>query len=90
MRVKAVLHYLKETVDYAILYGAVSAPLEGFADADYAADPDKCRSTGGYVFLMAGGAITWGSKLLPTVATSTMEATWRTAMESRRRYGCAS
>jgi hypothetical protein len=74
MRVKAVRHYLKETVDYAIIYGAASTPLEGYADSDYAADPDKRRSTGGYVFLMAGGAITWGSKLLPTVATSTMEA----------------
>jgi hypothetical protein len=26
------------------------------------------------VFLLAGGAISWGSKVLPTVATSTMEA----------------
>jgi hypothetical protein len=46
----------------------------GYADSDYAANPDKRRSTGGFVFLLAWGAISWGSKLLPTVATSIMEA----------------
>jgi hypothetical protein len=44
------------------------------AYADFAADPDRRCSVGGYVFLRAGGAISWGSKLLPTLATSTMEA----------------
>jgi hypothetical protein len=72
--VKSVLHYLKQTAEYGIIYGLEDAPLEGYADSDYAVDPDKRRSTGGYVFLLAGGAISWGSKVLPTVATSTMEA----------------
>jgi hypothetical protein len=72
--IKGILHYLKQTEDYGIFYAAVTTLLDGFADADYAADPDKHRSTGGYVFMLAGGAITQSSKLLPTVATSTMEA----------------
>jgi hypothetical protein len=42
--------------------------------SDHAADVDKHRSTGGYVFLLGGGAIHSGSKLMPTVATSTLEA----------------
>jgi hypothetical protein len=76
VRVKGVLQYLKQTADYGIIYGLEDASLEGYTDSDYAADPDKRRSTGAYVFLLAGGAISWGSKLLPTVATctSTMEA----------------
>jgi hypothetical protein len=45
-----VLRYLKQTQDYSIIYGAADTLLEGYADSDYAADPDKCRSTGGFVF----------------------------------------
>jgi hypothetical protein len=73
VRVTRVLHYLKQTAECGIVYGLDDAPLEGYADSDYAVDPDKRRSTGGYMFVMAGGAISWGSKLLPTVPTSTME-----------------
>jgi hypothetical protein len=66
-----------------LLYGGSSDDtelrLEGFTDADYAADPDKRRSTGGYVFMLANGAISWASKLLPTVAVSTMEEEYMAA-----------
>jgi hypothetical protein len=74
VRVQPVLQYLKQTAECGICYGMQDTPLEGYADSDFAADPDKRRSTGGYVFVMAGGAISWGSKLLPTMATFTMEA----------------
>jgi hypothetical protein len=67
--VKGVLRYLKHTVDYGIKYGSGDATVKGYADADFAADLDRRRSVGGYVFLLAGGAISWGSKFLPTVAT---------------------
>jgi hypothetical protein len=73
-RVKRVLHYLKQMAEYGIIYGLEDAPLEGYADSDCAADPEKRRGTGGYVFLLAGGAISWGLKVLRTVATSTMVA----------------
>jgi hypothetical protein len=56
------------------MYGGEDLKIEGYCDADFASDPDSRRSTGGYVFKLAGGAVSWGSKLLPTVATSTMEA----------------
>jgi hypothetical protein len=32
---------LKQTQDYGIMYGTVTTPLEGYADSDYAADPDS-------------------------------------------------
>ena len=59
--------------------GDTELKLEGYSDADYAADPDKRRSTGGYVFVLAHGAISWASKLLATVAASTMEAEYMAA-----------
>jgi hypothetical protein len=46
----------------------------GFADADYAADKADRKSTLGYVFTLAGGAISWRSTKQRSVATSTTEA----------------
>jgi hypothetical protein len=78
--VKWLLQYLKKTTALGIQYGAKeSLEFEGFSDADFAADPDKRRSTGGSVFMLAGGAVDWSSKFLPTVATSTMEAEYMAA-----------
>jgi hypothetical protein len=74
VRVQGVLQYLKQTAECGIIYGLTDTPLEGYADSDLTADPDKRRSTGGNAFLVAGGAISWGSTLLPTVTSSTMEA----------------
>jgi KUP system potassium uptake protein len=46
----------------------------GFSDADYAADTTSRRSTSGYVFLLNGAAISWKTKLQPSVSLSTCEA----------------
>jgi len=48
--------------------------LHGYCDADHAADVDTRRSTTGFVFLVAGGAVSWCSKRQPTVAVSSTEA----------------
>ena len=48
--------------------------LRAFTDSDFAADVNTRRSTTGFVILVAGGAISWRSKLQSTVALSTMEA----------------
>ena len=71
--VKRILRYIRGTLDTKlILQGEVK--LTGYVDADYAGDKDTRRSTTGYVFKLGGGAISWCSKLQPTVALSTTEA----------------
>jgi hypothetical protein len=58
-----VLRYISGTVDLGILYRGTEQRVVGYCDADYAGDPDKRKSTSGYRFMMAGGAVSWGSKL---------------------------
>lgn len=74
-----VMAYIRGTLDYAIVYGGDGFEREslrpvGFVDADYGGCVDTRRSTTGYIFLMAGGAIAWTSSLQATVSLSTTEA----------------
>jgi hypothetical protein len=73
---KGVLRYLKGTINMGISFKSPS-PTEGttgYCDADYARDFTSRKSTTGWIFLLNGGAISWSSKLQPTVAQSTTEA----------------
>eukprot|EP00253_Pinus_taeda_P030085 PITA_30085 len=72
--VKWVLRYLRGTSNYCISYNKSSEFVCGYVDSDFAGDLDKRRSTSGYVFTLAGGAISWMSKLQNIVALSTTEA----------------
>jgi hypothetical protein len=69
-----VLRYLADTREYGIVFGNDGLIPEGYVDADYAGDVDTRRSTTGYVYTLAGGAISWSSRLQVTVAASTVEA----------------
>ena len=75
---KSLLHvigYVKNTMDYGLTYsGNANLTPVAYVDADYGGCRDMRRSTSGYVFMMAGGAVTWSSKRQPTVALSTVEA----------------
>ena len=46
----------------------------GYTDSDWAGCEDTRKSTSGYIFLLAGGAISWKSMKQSLVASSTMEA----------------
>ena len=68
------LRYLRGTSDYCITYDKSREFVCGYIDSDFAGDLDKRRSTSGYVFTLASGAISWISKLQNIFALSTTEA----------------
>jgi hypothetical protein len=60
--VKKVLRYVQRTKDLRLTYRiSDSLDIKGYSDADYAGDKDDRKSTTGYVFTLAGGAISWRS-----------------------------
>ncbi|RDX84971.1 hypothetical protein CR513_33902, partial [Mucuna pruriens] len=80
--VKWIFRYLRGTSKAGLVFGRGKPILEGYADADMARDLDGRRSTSGYVFTFAGGAISWQSKLQKCVALSTTEAEYIALTES--------
>ena len=58
--VKKALRYAQGTKDYMLIYRrSDSLEIKGYSDADFAGDKDDRKSTSGYVFTLAGGAISW-------------------------------
>ena len=51
-----------------------SLEIEGYSDADFAGDADDRKSTSGYIFTLAKGAISWKSSKQSVTASSTMYA----------------
>ena len=72
-----VVRYVGHTAHLGITYGRTAAPLEMYCDANYASCLDTRRSITGYLVVMYGGAIAWGSKKQATTAASTMEAEYQ-------------
>ena len=73
------LVYLKKSKNKGLFYSGSSLNLHVYSDSDWASDLDTRRSTSGYVVMMAGGPISWMSKLQSIVATSSMEAEYISA-----------
>jgi hypothetical protein len=73
--VKKVLRYLRRTRDFMLVYKR-SDTLEvvGYSDSDLAGDRDDRKSTSGYVFMVAQGAVSWKNGKQGQNASSTMEA----------------
>ena len=73
--VKKVLRYLQKTKDHMLVYREVDdLQVICYADADLAGCTDDRKSTTGFIFTLAGGAISWKSYKQSLVASSTMEA----------------
>ncbi|MGH7239999.1 MAG: Ty1/Copia family ribonuclease HI, partial [Candidatus Saccharimonadales bacterium] len=86
---KRVLRYLNASANSKLVYsgcnGYSAAPqLIGYCDADWASNVDDRRSTTGYVFMLAGGAISWKTKKQPTVALSSVEAEYMAATQATK------
>ena len=70
---KRVMRYLQRTKEYMLTYRK-SDQLEiiGYSDSDFAGCQDSRRYTLGYIYMLAGGAISWRSAKQTLVALSTM------------------
>ncbi|MCO5595202.1 hypothetical protein L7F22_049241 [Adiantum nelumboides] len=66
----------------ALCYGSQDLSVKGYSDSYYARDLDKRRSTSGFVFTLAGGAISWQSQLQDCITQSTIEAKYVVANEA--------
>ncbi|CAI7805360.1 unnamed protein product [Closterium sp. NIES-54] len=69
------LSYLANTRDTALEFGGGPESLEliGYVDADDAGDKQNRTSTGGYVFVYGGAAVSWSSSRIKCVTLSSTE-----------------
>ena len=74
LQANRVLRYLKGTQDKCLMFirNDPFTPID-WQDSSFADGPDG-KSRAGYAVLMRGSVVAWGSRLIPTVALSTMEA----------------
>jgi hypothetical protein len=54
----------------------------GYTDSDFGGCVDSMKSTSGYIFMMAGGAVSWKSAKQSLVASSTMAAEFVACFEA--------
>jgi hypothetical protein len=77
--------YLKGDPGKSIVYtNKHGLELKGFVDSDFAGCEDSRKSTGGYVFMLSGGPVSWASQRQKTVATSTLDAEYIAAAEAAK------
>src|SRR5260221_6275038 len=76
MAMKHVYQYLNGTPDLGLIYyrNRLNEDLMGFADSDWAGDPNSWRSVSGYAFMFCRAIISWSAKKQPTIALSSTEA----------------
>jgi hypothetical protein len=73
--VKKALRYVQGTKDLILTCRRFEfLVIEGYSNSDFAGDKDDRKSTSGYVFTLAGGAISWKSSKQTVTASSTMYA----------------
>jgi hypothetical protein len=74
--------YLNATSTMGITYdGSNGLTLEAYCDADYAAS-ERRKSMMAFLFKLAGAAVSWMSKLEPTVAISSTESEYMALLQA--------
>src|SRR6266851_3612268 len=71
-----IFRYLQATSDQQLIFrwGTLGgSTLFGYADVDWASNINDCKSTSGYMFKLAGAAVSWSSKKQTTVTLSSTE-----------------
>jgi hypothetical protein len=80
---KRVLQYLRGTSKMKITYdGAGGTTLEGYVDASWADAEHDRRSTTGWLFMVGGNLVSWGTYVQRVVARSTAEAEYMAASDA--------
>ena len=75
MVVKRIFRYLQGTKSYGLCFkSGDDVDFLGYSDADWAGDLADRKSTSGYVFILMGAPVSWGSKKQSSVSLSTSEA----------------
>ena len=70
---KRVMCYLKRTKGYMLTYQKYeNLEIIGYSNSNFAGYQDSKRSTSGYIFMLAGGTISWKSAKQILIASSTM------------------
>ncbi|RVW48870.1 Retrovirus-related Pol polyprotein from transposon TNT 1-94 [Vitis vinifera] len=70
---KKVIRYLQRTKDFMFVYRRVdNLEVVGYSDSDFGGCSDDRKSTLGYIFMLAGGVISWKSVKHSLIASSTM------------------
>jgi Reverse transcriptase (RNA-dependent DNA polymerase) len=83
---KRVYKYLNGTKELGIAIKPVEGqiPVEMYVDADFAADQDTRRSTTGFVLLVYGSPVHWGSRRQKQISCSTVQAEYIAASSAAR------
>jgi len=80
---KKVMRYLQGTKDYMLMYRQTdNLDVIGYSNSNFAGCVDSCKSTYGYIFIMAGGVISWRSIKQTLIATSTMKVEFISCFEA--------
>ena len=81
---KRVFRYLLKTKDLKLVYQRTGQPLKVFCDSDFAGCAIDRKSRSGYVFILAGGAVSWLSKKQPIISQSICEAEFVAMQDAAR------
>jgi len=80
---KKVLRYLQGTKNHMLTYRKFDhLEVIGYIDSYFASCVDTRKSTFGYMYLLAGGAISWKSAKQSVIAASTLEAEFVACFEA--------
>ena len=80
---KKVMRYVQGIKDYMLMYRQTdNLDLVGYSNINFAGCVDSRKSTSWYIFIMAGGAVSWRSVKQTLIATFTMEAEFVSCFEA--------
>ena len=80
---KKEMRYFQRTKDYMLMYRQIdNLEVISSSDLDYVGCIDSQKSTLGYVFMLAGGAVSWRSTKQTLIAISTMKVEFVSCFEA--------